>query len=115
MTAKDIAYLALYVGVLLAAAKPLGLYMMAVYEGRHTWLSPVLRPVERGIYRLSGVREDAEQDWRRYALSLILFNFAGLLLLYFILRFQGHLPLNPEGLKGVKPSLAFNTAVSFVT
>ncbi len=115
MTFSDVAYLAVYVVILLAAAKPLGLYMVAVYEGRRTWLHPILHPVERGIYRLAGVADDREQDWRQYTVAVLAFSLAGFLLLYAILRFQGHLPLNPQGLPGLKPSLAFNTSVSFVT
>lgn len=115
MTAPDIAFLVVSVALLIAVAKPLGLYMTAVYEGRKTWLHPVLGPVERGIYRISGIKSDAEQAWKKYLIAVLLFNLAGFLLLYGILRFQGHLPLNPESLPGVKPSLAFNTAVSFMT
>lgn len=115
MATQDIFYLALYVALLVGLAKPLGLYMTAVYEGRRTWLHPVLRPVERGIYRAAGVDETHEHDWRRYAVALLLFNLAGFLILYVILRAQGNLPLNPKGFPGAKPSLAFNTAVSFMT
>ena len=115
MTLPDTAYLVFYVIVLLAVAKPLGLYMSAVYEGRRTWISPVVRPVERVIYRAAGVDEKSEQDWKRYTVTLLLFNLAGLLLLYSILRLQGYLPMNPQGFDGVKPSLAFNTSVSFIT
>ncbi len=115
MTIQDILYLAFYALAIVALAKPLGLYMMAVYEGRRTWLSPALRPVERGLYRVAGVDENVEHGWKRYTLTLLGFNLAGFLLLYFILRFQGYLPLNPQDLPGVKPSSAFNTAVSFMT
>ena len=115
MTLPDITYLAFYVVLLLALAKPLGLYMTAVYEGRQTWLSPVLRPLEKTIYRAAGVDEQTEQDWKHYTVTLLLFNLSGLLLLYAILRLQGYLPMNPQGLDGMRPSLAFNTAVSFIT
>ena len=115
MTIQDILYLAFYALAIVALAKPLGLYMMAVYEGRRTWLSPALRPLERGLYRVAAVDENVEHGWKRYTLTLLGFNLAGFLLLYFILRFQGHLPLNPQDLPGVKPSSAFNTAVSFMT
>ncbi|MGD9932424.1 MAG: potassium-transporting ATPase subunit KdpA [Dehalococcoidia bacterium] len=115
MATQDIAFLALYVALIVALAKPLGLYMTAVFEGRRTWLHPMLRPVERGIYRAAGVDETREQDWRRYTVALLLFNLFGFLILYVILRAQGSLPLNPEDLPGVKPSLAFNAAVSFMT
>jgi K+-transporting ATPase ATPase A chain len=115
VTLQDAGFLALYVVVLLALAKPLGLYMTAVYEGRHTWLHPIVRPVERGIYRLAGVDEEREQGWKGYLIAILAFNLLGFLLLYVILRAQGHLPLNPQDFAGVKPSLAFNTAVSFMT
>jgi potassium-transporting ATPase potassium-binding subunit len=115
MTLQDTGYMALYVVVLIALAKPLGLYMTAIYEGRRTWLHPVLGPVEHGIYRAAGIKEGNEQGWKRYLLTLLGFNLAGFLLLYLILRTQTWLPLNPQGLANVKPSLAFNTAVSFTT
>ncbi len=115
MTAIGYGQIALYTVLLLLAAKPLGLFMTAVFEGRRTWLHPALRPVEVALYRLGGVREDEEQDWRRYLIALIAFNAVGFLLLYAILRLQAFLPLNPQGFEGAKPSLAFNAAVSFVT
>jgi len=115
MATQDIAFLALYVALIVALAKPLGLYMTAVYEGRRTWLHPVLRPVERAIYGAARVDETREQDWKTYGVTLLAFNLAGFLILYLILRAQGSLPLNPEDLPGAKPSLAFNTAVSFMT
>jgi K+-transporting ATPase ATPase A chain len=115
MTAIEWGQIALYAVLLLLIARPLGLYMTAVYEGRRTWLHPVLRPVEVGLYRLGGIREEVEQGWRRYLLTLLAFNLLGFLLLYAILRLQGVLPLNPQGFEVVKPSLAFNTAVSFMT
>jgi len=115
VTAVHWGQLALYLGLLLLAAKPLGSFMAAVYEGRRTWLHPVVRPLEAAIYRLSGVDEDVEQDWRRYLFAVLAFSLLGFLLLYLILRLQGSLPLNPQGLDGAKPSLAFNTAVSFMT
>ena len=115
MARQDIAFLALYVALVVSAARPLGRYMTTVYEGRRTWLHPVLRPVERAIYHAAGVDETREQDWRRYAVALLLFNLFGFLILYAILRGQGSLPLNPENVPGATPSLAFNTAVSFVS
>jgi K+-transporting ATPase ATPase A chain len=115
MTLRDITYLVVYVGILLALAKPLGLFMTAVYEGRRTFLHPVLRPVESGIYRVAGIDEHQEQGWRKYLGVLLGFHAAGFLLLYAILRFQNHLPMNAQDLPAVKPSLAFNTAVSFMT
>jgi potassium-transporting ATPase potassium-binding subunit len=115
MTAIHWGQLALYTVLLLLLAKPLGLYMTAVYEGRRTWLHPVVRPVEVGLYRVAGIKEETEQGWRRYLFTLLAFNLVGFLLLYAILRLQGVLPLNPQDFPGAKPSLAFNTAVSFMT
>jgi len=89
----------------------LGSYLEAVYAGRVHWLGFVERP----IYRLAGVDPDADQSWRRYALSVIGFSAVAVLLSYLLLRIQGHLPLNPEHLGDVSPALAWNTAVSFVT
>jgi len=115
VTPEDIAYLVFYLALIVGAAKPLGLFMMAVYEGRRTWLHVVLRPLEVGVYRVAGVDEDREQDWKQYTIALLAFHLLGFLVLYTLLRTQGNLPLNPEGLPGLKPSLAFNTAVSFMT
>ncbi|ACZ42994.1 potassium-transporting ATPase, A subunit [Thermobaculum terrenum ATCC BAA-798] len=101
--------------VLLAITKPLGSYMARVYQGERTFLSPALAPLERAIYRVARVDPDREQDWRGYALALLLFNLSGMLALYALQRLQAWLPLNPEHLPGVAPDLAFNTAASFVT
>jgi K+-transporting ATPase ATPase A chain len=99
----------------LVAIKPLGLYMARVFSGERTILSPVLAPVEKGLYRLAGIREDKEQGWLAYTLAMLAFSIAGFLALYAILRLQAYLPLNPQGFAGMAPDLAFNTAVSFVT
>ncbi|HEX5505725.1 MAG TPA: potassium-transporting ATPase subunit KdpA, partial [Thermomicrobiales bacterium] len=115
MSAPGLAQIALYIAVLLALTKPLGAYMARVFTGERTILSPVLGPVERLIYRLCGVDPAAEQRWTVYTAAMLLFNLAGLLLLYALQRAQGLLPLNPRGLGGVSPALAFNTAVSFTT
>jgi len=115
MTANGVSQLLLYVVVLLALVKPLGAYMARVYEGRPLGLERILGPFERLIYRLCGVRPDAEMSWKVYAVAMLLFNLAGTLLLYAIQRLQGALPLNPEKLGPVSPDLAFNTAASFVT
>ncbi|HVK81642.1 MAG TPA: potassium-transporting ATPase subunit KdpA, partial [Verrucomicrobiae bacterium] len=98
-----------------ALARPLGLYLDAVYSGRGTWLSPVLRPLERGFYALAGVKSDQEQDWKGYALALVAFSLLCTLGLFALLRLQGLLPFNPQGFEGVAPNIAMNTAVSFVT
>ena len=108
--------LALFIGLLIAVTKPLGLYLVRVLEpGGKTWLDRPVRPVERLIYRILGIDPKAEQDWRRYALSLIVFSLAGLLFTYAVLRLQHLLPLNPQKLGPVGPDLAFNIAASFTT
>ena len=104
-----------FVGILLALTKPVGLWLFALYEGRRTPLHRVLGPIERGFYRLSGIDPGAEQGWRRYALHMLVFNFVLMAFTYAILRLQGVLPGNPQGLAGLTPHLAFNTAVSFTT
>ncbi|MGB3878059.1 MAG: potassium-transporting ATPase subunit KdpA [Shinella zoogloeoides] len=105
----------LFCGIVLALVKPLGAYMTRVFAGERTFLSPVLVPVERGLYALAGTSEREEQRWTAYAVAMLAFNLAGLLLLYALQRLQGALPLNPAGMPDVAPELAFNTAVSFVT
>ncbi len=104
-----------YFLLLLAITKPVGLYMTRVFSDERTPLSPVLVPVERVIYRVIGTSPEKEQGWVGYAFSVLLFSVVGLLLLYAQQRIQGGLPLNPQRLSGVKPDLAFNTAVSFTT
>ena len=113
--ALDIARLAGYGVVLLAIAYPLGLYMAKVFAGERTWLTPVLAPVERLVYRAAGIDPKNEMPWTVYAISLLLFNFACFTILYLMLRFQGVLPLNPTHAVGMSPDVAFNTAVSFVS
>ena len=108
--------LALFVIALAVITKPMGLYLMQVLDadGR-TWLDPVLRPVERFIYRLMGVNREGDHDWKQYTLAMLLFSLVGCLFTYAILRLQHLLPLNPQGLGPLSPHLAFNTAVSFTT
>jgi potassium-transporting ATPase potassium-binding subunit len=108
--------LALFVGALLLVTKPLGLYLVQVLDANgRTWLDRMVRPVERLTYRVCGIDPAREQSWFGYSVSMLLFSLVGLLITYFILRFQDHLPLNPQQLPGVAPALAFNTAVSFTT
>ena len=102
-------------GVAILLVRPLGGYMRKVMEGERTFLWPVLRPVERGIYRVMGVDETKEQRWTAYAVSVIVFSFMCILALYLQQRLQGALPLNQSGLGAVSPDLAYNTAVSFDT
>jgi K+-transporting ATPase ATPase A chain len=115
MTAQGFLQLAVYVVVLLAAAWPLGLFIARVFDGPATPLDRLLGPLERGIYRVCGVRPDEQMTWKRYALAMLAFNLLGLLAVYALQRFQGGLPLNPQGFGAVKPDLAFNTAASFAT
>lgn len=109
------AQILLYFIVLLLMVKPLGGYMALVYQGERNFLSPVIAPIERLIYRICGVNPDEEMTWKVYTLALLLFSLFGILLLFILLRIQGILPLNPDGMKGVPSDTAFNTAVSFVT
>ncbi len=104
-----------FCGIIIALVRPLGGYMTRVFNGESTWLQPVLRPIERGLYRVAGTREDEEQNWVTYAVALLLFNLAGFAGLYLLQRFQAQLPLNPAGMTEVGPELAFNTAASFVS
>lgn len=117
MTPSGLLLILAFFLVVLALTKPLGLYMARVFEGERTFLHPVLRPVERLIYRLCGIREDREQRWTQYAGSLLAFSLIGLLFTYAIERLQGLLPLNPQGFGSrlIPPDLAFNTATSFTT
>ncbi len=104
-----------YMVVLIALAKPLGLFMTRVYQGERTFLDPVFRPIERLIYRLCGVRPEEEMNWKVYAIAMMLFNGLGLLVVYALQRLQGFLPLNPQGFGAVSPDSSWNTAVSFAT
>ncbi len=108
--------LALFVGLLVAVTKPLGLYLVRVLdpEGR-TWLDRPVKPLERLLYRILRVDPRREQDWHQYARSLFVFSLAGLLFTYAVLRLQRFLPLNPQGFGPVRPDLAFNTAASFAS
>ena len=112
--------LALFTAVLAAITKPMGLYLVQVLDpAGKTWFDPIVKPFERLTYKLIGVRPNDEQDWRDYTFSMLLFSLVGCVFTYLILRFQDHLPFaslfNPQGLSGLSPDLAFNTAVSFTT
>ncbi|GHS83067.1 potassium-transporting ATPase potassium-binding subunit [Pseudomonas sp. PAGU 2196] len=115
MHSYDFALLLALFAIVLLPAPWLGRFYYKVMEGQRTWLSPVVGPVEQACYRLAGVRADQEQNWKQYTLALLAFNLAGFLLLFAVLLLQGYLPLNPQQLPGQEWSLAFNTAVSFVT
>lgn len=115
MTLSGWLLIAGFIALTAAMAKPIGLWLFALYEGRRTPLHMIFGPVEKGFYALGGVDPEREQGWRGYAVAMLLFNLGGLLLLYLLQRVQAGLPFNPQGFEGVEPSLAFNTAVSFVT
>ncbi|MEJ0085181.1 MAG: potassium-transporting ATPase subunit KdpA [Pseudomonadota bacterium] len=115
MTAQGTFQVLVYLGVLIALAKPMGSFMAAVYEGRRTFLSPLVRPLEGWIYRVAGVDEKAETGWKRYAAALLLVNLLGLVVVYLLQRLQGVLPLNPQHFTAVGADSSFNTAVSFAT
>jgi K+-transporting ATPase ATPase A chain len=106
---------ALVLIVTIALAIPLGYYMHRVYSGEEFWARRMLGPLERFLYKISGIRQNEEMDWKRYATALLIFNLLGGIFLYGLLLLQGILPLNPEHFAGVPGGSAFNTAVSFVT
>ncbi len=107
--------IALALGLLALLAKPLGAYMARVYEGKSCGLDRILGPVERLLYRLSGVRPERETGWRGYALAMLAFNLFGFVVTYALQRLQGSLPWNPERMGAVSPHSSFNTAISFAT
>jgi K+-transporting ATPase ATPase A chain len=115
VTSNSVIQILLFLIILLLITKPLGLYITKIFNGERTWLSPVLVPVERLFYRLCGVNPEEEQKWTGYALAMLIFSVAGMLLLYLIERTQAWLPFNPQGLANVPENLAFNTAASFTT
>lgn len=115
MTPQGWTLIFLFIAVLIALTKPIGLWLFALYEGRRTPLHAVLGPVERGFYALAGIDPSVEQSWRRYAVHMLIFNLALLVFTYAVLRLQGVLPLNPLGYPALSGHLAFNTAVSFTT
>src|SRR6202171_3300181 len=117
VTLNSVLQVAIFLVVVLLLTKPVGLYLYKVFNGERTWLSPVLVPVERFFYRLSGISEEDEQKWTGYMISVLVFSVVGMLLLYLFERTQqwhGTL-FNPAGLPNVEPQLAFNTAASFTT
>ncbi|HEX3462897.1 MAG TPA: potassium-transporting ATPase subunit KdpA, partial [Candidatus Elarobacter sp.] len=95
--------------------KPVGIYMARVFEGERVFLTPVLRPVEHAIYRLTRVDPAREMGWKGYAFAVIAFSLVSFLYLYAMLRLQAFLPLNPQGFGNLPPDLAWNTAISFMT
>src|SRR5437870_11293960 len=115
MTANGWLQIAIFLALVLAVTKPLGIFMACVFSREHTFLDLVLRPVERLLYRLTGVSEDHEMRWTEYSFAMLLFSAVSMLVLYLLLRAQHALPYNPQTLTGVEPGLAFNTAASFTT
>jgi potassium-transporting ATPase potassium-binding subunit len=115
MTANGWFQIGVFLFVIFAITKPLGVFMAHVFTGEKTFLDPMLRPVERLLYRLTGVEEKHEMRWTEYAISMLLFSAVSMIVLYLIERVQHSLPWNPQGFAGVAPDLAFNTAASFTT
>jgi potassium-transporting ATPase potassium-binding subunit len=115
MTFNGWLQIALFCAVIVLLVKPFGGYMTRVFTGERTFLSPVLGPLERLFYRLSGVDEKSDQNWLTYAVSMLLFSVVGFASLYALMRFQAMLPFNPAGQSAVEEGLAFNTAMSFNT
>src|SRR5579872_6656631 len=105
----------LFGAILVALVKPLGWYMTRVFNGERTFLSPVLKPVEKALYWMGGVDEKREQHWVTYTLAMLLFHVGGFLILYALMRLQAVLPFNPAEQSAVAEDLSFNTAVSFIT
>ncbi len=105
----------LYCAIVVALVKPLGWYMTRVFNGERTFLSPILRPVEAGIYWIGGVDERREQHWLTYTVAMLLFHVGGVLIIYALMRLQAYLPFNPAGQSAVAEDLSFNTAISFIT
>ena len=115
MTINGLIQIAIFCVIIIAITKPLGAYLAKVFAGERTFLSSVLGPIERGLYRVSGVDPNDEQHWITYAFAMIAFSVAGFVVLYAIQRLQGVLPFNPQKLPNVGPDLAFNTSVSFIS
>ena len=115
MTISGWVQIALFSVIVILITRPLGGYMTRVFAGERTFLSPILRPVERAVYWCCGVDEKEEQHWLTYAVALLFFSIAGFVTLYALQRLQWYLPFNPQGQTGVAPDLAFNTSVSFIT
>src|ERR1700682_1198018 len=115
MTANGWLQIGIFLALIFAITKPLGMFITRVFNGEHTFMDRALRPVERLLYRLTGVDEHHEMRWTEYAFAMLLFSAVSMLVLYLLQRVQGFLPLNPQKLGAVPPDLAFNTAASFTT
>ena len=115
MTVTGWIQIILFCAIIVALVKPLGWYMTRVFAGERTFLSPILRPVEAGLYWIGGVNEKREQHWLTYTVAMLLFHVGGFLILYTLMRLQAMLPFNPQEQSAVASDLSFNTAVSFIT
>jgi K+-transporting ATPase ATPase A chain len=115
MSANGWLQFAIFSAILLASVRPVGIYLARVLEGERTWLDPVLRPIERLIYKLCGIHADKEMNWREYAYAVLGISAVSMVVTYGFQRLQHLLPWNPQGLPAVGPDLAFNTAASFIT
>src|SRR3954465_14409317 len=115
MTAIGWIQIILYCAIVVALTKPLGWYMARVFNGERTFLSPILRPVEAGLYWVGGVDEGREQHWLTYTVAMLLFHVGGFLVIYLLMRLQALLPFNPAEQSAVAADLSFNTAISFIT
>src|SRR6266496_5485905 len=116
MSANGWLQILFFLALILAVTKPMGIFMAHVFSRQRTFMDPVLRPMERLLYRVTGVDEDHEMRWTEYAISMLLFSLVSMIVLYAMERLQGYLPFNPQKLGAVNPAaLAFNTAASFTT
>lgn len=115
MSSHDLLIIVLFIGILVAFTPLLGKWLANVLQGKRSWLSPVLGPVERCTYRVAGVDPSREMDWKKYLTAVLLFNAAGFLILFLSLLCQKWLPLNPAGTENMRWDIALNTAISFMT
>ena len=116
MTANGWFQIFVFLGLVLLITKPMGIFMARVFNREKTFLDPVLRPIEKLLYHVTGVNENEEMRWTEYAISLLLFSLVSMIVLYLMQRLQGYLPWNPQKFGAVTPAhVAFNTAASFTT
>jgi potassium-transporting ATPase potassium-binding subunit len=115
MTTGDLIFILIFLVITIILAVPLGKYMSKVFTGQKTFITPLIRPLESFIYRVVGVDEKEEMNWKKYVYALIVFNFIAILFVFALQLLQGFLPLNPQGFPGVRWDTALNTAISFVT
>src|ERR1700756_4993121 len=113
MTSIGVLQILLFFGIILVLTKPVGLFMSRLFQGERTFLHPLLRPLEAGIYKICGVHENDEQKWPHYTASVLAFSLLSFLFVYGLQRLQGLLPLNPQGFGAgqVAPDQSFNTAL----